>query len=59
MGARKTGKLVYKDTYGTPVRTIEFTSLMVTSVSYGALKAGEAPGINITISMTFTEMTTG
>jgi len=56
-GARKTGKLVYKDTYGTPVRTIEFTNLMVTSVSYGALKAGEATGINITISMSFTEMT--
>ncbi len=58
-GARKTGKLVYKDTYGTPVRTIEFTGLMVTNVSYGALKAGEATGINITISMAFTEMTTG
>jgi hypothetical protein len=51
-GARKTGKLVYKDTYGTPVRTIEFTS-----VSYGSLKAGEASGINMTISMSFTEMT--
>lgn len=58
-GARKTGKLVYKDTYGAPVRTIEFTGLMVTNVSYGALKAGEATGINITISMAFTEMTTG
>jgi len=31
----------------------------VTNVSYGALKAGEATGINITISMAFTEMTTG
>jgi phage tail-like protein len=56
-GARKTGKLVYKDTYGAPVRTIEFTNVMVTSVSYGALKAGEASGVNITINMTFTEMT--
>lgn len=55
-GARKTGKLVYKDTYGAPVRTIEFTNVMVTSVSYGALKAGEASGVNITINMTFTEM---
>ena len=58
-GARKTGKLVYKDTYGTPVRTIEFVNLMVTTVSYGQLKAGEASGINMTISMTFSEMTTG
>lgn len=57
-GARKTGKLVYKDTYGTPVRTIEFTGVLVTSVTYGSLKAGEAAGINITITMSFTEMIT-
>jgi phage tail-like protein len=55
-GARKTGTLIYKDTYGSPVQTIEFTNLMLTGVSYGALKAGESSGINMTISMAFTEM---
>jgi hypothetical protein len=55
-GARKTGTLIYKDTYGAPVQTVEFTNLMVTGVSYGALKAGESSGINLTLSMTFTEM---
>ena len=29
---------------------------MLTGVSYGALKAGESSGINMTISMAFTEM---
>lgn len=55
-GARKTGTLIYKDTYGTPLQTIEFTNLLVNSVSYGSLKAGEASGVTMTISMTFTEM---
>lgn len=55
-GARKTGTLIYKDTYGAPVQTVEFSNLMVTGVSYGALKAGESSGINLTLSMTFTEM---
>jgi hypothetical protein len=55
-GARKTGTLVYKDTMGVPRQTIEFTNLMLTGVSYGALKAGESAGISMTISMAFTEM---
>ena len=58
-GARKTGKLVYKDTMSMPVRTMEFSEIMITSVAYGAVKAGEPTGINMTISMGFTEMTTG
>lgn len=55
-GARKTGTLIYKDTYGRPVQTVEFTNLLVNAVSYGSLKAGEASGVTMTISMTFTEM---
>ena len=58
-GARKTAQLVYLDTYGAPVQTVEFQNVMVTGVSYGALKAGEASGINMTLSMTFTDMTIG
>ena len=58
-GARKTAQLAYLDTYGAPVQTVEFQNVMVTGVSYGALKAGEAQGINMTLSMTFTDMTIG
>jgi len=55
-GARKTGSLIYKDTYGTPVMTIEFSELMVTSVSYGAVSAGQSAAISMTIALTFSEM---
>jgi len=55
-GARKTGSLIYKDTYGTPVMTIEFSELMVTSVSYGAVTAGQSSAISMTIALTFSEM---
>ena len=55
-GARKTGSLIYKDTYGTPVMTIEFSELMVTGISYGALSAGQSAAISMTINMSFTEM---
>ena len=58
-GARKTAQLAYLDTYGAPVQTVEFQNVMVTGVSYGALKAGEAQGINMTLTMTFTDMTIG
>jgi phage tail-like protein len=58
-GARKTAVLAYLDTYGAPVQTVEFQNVMVTGVSYGALKAGEAQGINMTLTMTFTDMTIG
>lgn len=55
-GARKTGSLIYKDTVGSPVMSIEFSELMVTGVSYGAVSAGQSSAISMTISMTFTEM---
>jgi phage tail-like protein len=55
-GARKTGSLIYKDTYGTPVMTIEFSELMATSVSYGAVTAGQSSAISMTIALTFSEM---
>ena len=54
--ARKTGKLSYKDTTGSTVQTMEFQNLMVTGVTYGDLKAGEASAISMKVSMTFTEM---
>jgi|TARA_B110000503_G_C7092885_1_gene390216 phage tail-like protein len=57
-GARKTGKLVYKDTMGKPVLTTEFENVMVTKLDYGDLKAGSAEHISMTISMTFTDMKT-
>ncbi|MFM7146623.1 MAG: hypothetical protein ACKOW5_09845, partial [Actinomycetales bacterium] len=58
-GARKTASLVYKDGMGTPVQTIEFTDVLVNSLSYGAVKAGEVGSMTYTLSMTFTEMTVG
>ncbi len=58
-GARKTAQLVYMDTYGTPIKTVEFQNVMLTGVSYGALKAGEAAGINMTLTMSFTDMSIG
>ena len=41
------------------MQTVEFQNVMVTGVSYGALKAGEAQGINMTLTMTFTDMPIG
>ena len=55
-GARKTGKLVYKDTTGSPVLTMEFTNVMVTGITYGDLKAGDASAISMKITMTFTDL---
>lgn len=55
-GARKTGTLIYKDTYGTPVLNIEFSELMVTSVSYGSVTAGSSSAISMTIALTFSEL---
>jgi phage tail-like protein len=55
-GARKTGTLIYKDTYGNPVQSVEFTNLIVTGLSYGEVKAGEGSGVTMTITMAFTEM---
>jgi hypothetical protein len=36
--------------------TIEFSELMVTSVSYGAVTAGQSSAISMTIALTFSEM---
>jgi phage tail-like protein len=57
-GARKTGKLVYRDTTGAAVLTQEFSNLVVTEVNYGNVQAGGAEPINLTITMAFTEMET-
>lgn len=58
-GARKTASLVYKTPDGSPIQTIEFSDVMITGISYGALKAGEPTGVTYTLSMTFTDMTVG
>ena len=55
---RKTGKLVYKDTTGAPVLTMEFSDMLVSSIDYGSLTAGEASAIQMTINLSFVDMTT-
>ena len=56
-GARKTGTLIYKDTTGATVLTMTFSNIMVTSVTYGDVKAGEPSAISMVISLTFTDLT--
>lgn len=56
-GARKSGKLVYKDTTGSAILTMTFQNVMVTGITYGDLKAGQPEAINMQINMTFTDMT--
>jgi len=56
--ARKTAKLLYKDTTGSTVLTMEFTEVLVSSIDYGSLSAGEASAIQMTINLSFVDMTT-
>lgn len=56
--ARKTAKLLYKDTTGSTVLTMEFTDVLVSSIDYGSLSAGEASAIQMTINLSFVDMTT-
>ena len=56
--ARKTAKLLYKDTTGSTVLTMEFTDVLVSSIDYGSLSAGEANAIQMTINLSFVDMTT-
>jgi len=56
--ARKTAKLVYKDATGAAVLTMEFSDVLVSSIDYGSLTAGEASAIQMTISLSFVEMKT-
>lgn len=56
--ARKTGKLVYRDTMGNPILTQEFQNVVVHSIDYGSVKAGGAEALHMNIALSFTEMTT-
>ena len=56
--ARKTAKLLYKDTTGSTVLTMEFTDVLVSGIDYGSLSAGEASAIQMTINLSFVDMTT-
>ena len=57
-GGRKTAKLVYKDTTGATVLTMEFSDVLVSSIDYGSLTAGESAAIQMTIGLSFVDMKT-
>ena len=57
-GGRKTAKLIYKDTTGATVLTMEFGDVLVSSIDYGSLTAGESSAIQMTIGLSFVTMTT-
>jgi phage tail-like protein len=57
-GGRKTAKLIYKDTTGATVLTMEFSDVLVSSIDYGSLTAGESSAIQMTIGLSFIDMKT-
>lgn len=54
---RKSAKLVYKDTMGATITTMEFGSVLVSEVDYGNTTAGEPSAIQMTIMLSFVELT--
>ncbi|MDP4805349.1 MAG: phage tail protein [Candidatus Nanopelagicales bacterium] len=53
---RKSAKLIYKDTTGSPITTMEFGSVLISEVDYGNTTAGEPSAIQMTITLSFVEM---
>ena len=53
---RKSAKLIYKDTPGAPITTMEFGSVLIAEVDYGNTTAGEPSAIQMTITLSFVEM---
>lgn len=53
---RKSAKLIYKDTTGAPITTMEFGSVLISEVDYGNTTAGEPTAIQMTITLSFVEM---
>jgi hypothetical protein len=57
-GGRTTAKLIYKDTTNATVLTMEFSDVLVSSIDYGSLTAGESSAIQMTIGLSFIDMKT-